>query len=109
MILGCDSQVEDETDGVPLIQTEETTYTLVPEGNGLATEIAYTFENRTGGDVYLVNCNGQFGLSLERLENGTWAPMWSPVLQECLSPPIVIEKGGVFPISTFCMGWISRQ
>lgn len=93
---GCDSQVNSESDQVALIQTDEVSYTLVPEGGGLATEISYSFENRTGGKVYLVNCNGQFGLHLERLEDGEWKTVWAPVLQECLSPPIVIDEESVF-------------
>lgn len=82
--------------GSPLLQTEQEAYELRPAGKGFATEIAYEFENRTGGRVYLVNCLGGFGLALDRWEGGEWVRAWSPVLRSCLSPAIVIEDGEVF-------------
>jgi hypothetical protein len=68
----------------------------VPDADGLATEIPYVFHNRTGAPVFLVNCNGAFALTLERLEGDQWKVAWGPFLPLCLSPPIVIEAGARF-------------
>ena len=59
-------------------------------------EIPYVFTNRTGGPVYLVNCRGAFALHLEREDDGAWRTAWVPVLQLCLSLPIVIETNTTF-------------
>ena len=80
----------------PLLQTDMLTVELVRDGDAFRTSIPYTFTNRTGGPVYLLNCRGGFGLHLERQEEGDWAPAWSPVLLACLSPPIVIDEAEVW-------------
>ena len=91
--LGCDDGVGV---GVPLIQTEELVYALTPRGNALEAEIRYTFENRTGGPVYLVNCGGSFDIALDRLDGGQWIPAWGSIIPSCLSPEIRIGRGEVF-------------
>ena len=78
------------------IQTQSSTYELRTEGDMLRTEIPYTFTNRTGGQVYLVNCRGSFGVRLERLTESGWQTAWSPIMQMCLGPPIVIGQGSTF-------------
>ena len=80
----------------PLLETDALTYELVRDDPGLMVSIPYTFTNRTGGPVYLVNCLGGSGLHLEREDRGDWHPAWSPVLLDCLSPPIVIEEDEVW-------------
>ena len=97
LLFACDSQdLELERDTAPWIQTEALLYQLEREGIGLSAEIGYTFENKTGAQVFLTNCRGAFNLTLEREENGVWKPIWYPFLLACLSPPIVIEAGETF-------------
>lgn len=59
--------------------------------------INHRFTNRTTDTLYLVNCNGAFGVSLEREVDGEWQNAWSPPIPACLSSPIVIEPGGRHP------------
>jgi hypothetical protein len=80
----------------PLLQTDSLVVELVREGDLLSTSIPYTFTNRTGGPVYLLNCRGGFGVHLEREDVGGWRLAWSPVLLACLSPPIVIDEAEVW-------------
>ncbi len=80
----------------PLIETGQRSYTLIPSNDGLATAIDYVFTNRTGGAVYIPNCNGAFPITLERKDGGEWREVWAPVLFACLSPPIVVEPGASF-------------
>ena len=80
----------------PLLQTDSLVVRLVREGDLLRTSIPYTFTNRTGGPVYLLNCRGRFGLHLEREDAGGWTLAWSPVSLACLSPPIVIDEAEVW-------------
>ncbi len=94
--LGCEDSTGLDRDSDRLIQTEATEYDLQWDGLGLTVDIPYVFTNRTGGTVYLVNCNGGFGLHLERKANLGFRPAWWPVLRNCLSAPIVIENNDTF-------------
>lgn len=78
------------------IGTESDHYELRREDDWLRADISYKFTNRTGGPVYLVNCNRGFVLQLERLTDSGWQRAWSPAQNDCLSPPIVIDPGSTF-------------
>jgi len=80
----------------PLLRTEVLTVELVRTGDRFAATIPYTFTNRTGGPVYLVNCEGAFAFGLERRDEEGWTTAWSPILPACLSPPIVIAEDEVW-------------
>ena len=75
-----------------MLQTGLLSYHLDVVGERLQTEIRYTFTNRTGAAVYLVNCDGAFELGLEWHTGGVWAPAWGPLVNDCVSPPIAIER-----------------
>jgi hypothetical protein len=75
------------------IRTSASEYTLVRHSHGLQVQIPFVFTNRTGGTVYVVNCNGATSLELQRWQNGAWVTVWTPVLAMCLSPPITIARG----------------
>jgi hypothetical protein len=94
--LGCESSTGLAPESERLIQTDSPQYDLQPEWIGWRVDIPYVFINRTGGTVYLANCNGGFGLHLEREDSGSWHTAWSPVILLCLSPPIVIERNVTF-------------
>ena len=96
VVLACDTFYGPSDNGDPLIQTDALEYQLTPDWVGLRVEIPYTFTNRTGDRVYLVNCNGSFSIHLEREQDGEWKHAWSPVHNLCLSPPIVVEPNGTF-------------
>lgn len=89
----CDSPTSARTPLTPLIQTNQTSYMLSWDGQSLTTTIGYVFTNRTGGTVYLPNCQGEFDVELERAGSASWNVAWAPVIPACLSPPIVIKAG----------------
>ena len=93
LLAACDSPVSLSD---PLLVTDGPSYVLRAEGLGWRVEIPYTFTNRTGGPVYLVNCNGAFAIRLDRLVHNAWKEAWSPILPLCLSAPIVIAEGATF-------------
>ena len=94
--LGCDTATGLVRDTEPPIQTDVLEYELDFDGLRFRVDISYVYTNRSGNPVYLVNCNGGFGLHLERDENGAWQYAWGPVLNRCLSPPIVIASNATF-------------
>ncbi len=94
--IGCNNAETPERDLGLFLQTDASLYTLAHQNDGLTTEISYTYDNQTGEAVYLVNCNGAFLLKIEREHEGVWSPIWWPILNECLSPPIIIDAGETY-------------
>ncbi|MCY3808916.1 MAG: Ig-like domain-containing protein [Gemmatimonadetes bacterium] len=84
----------------PAIVTDGDSFELTKEEWGghtwYTTAIPYSFTNRTGSKVYLPNCRGGFEIKLEVEAAGDWIYYWSPILLNCLSPPIVIEPDEVY-------------
>ena len=71
-------------------------YTLRETPSGVEVEIPYTFDNRTGAAVFIINCGGGFSLALQKQEGGQWVNQWGNIVYSCLSPPIVIDMWAQF-------------
>ena len=80
----------------PLIQTDALRYELRKTDVGVEVEILYTFTNRTGATVFIVNCGGAFAITLQKEESGRWVDAWGALIPACLSPPININVGELF-------------
>jgi hypothetical protein len=83
-------------DSAALFQTDAPAYTFTATGLGTEGRIRATLVNRTGRTLYFVNCNGATSLSIQRLDGEGWTWFWSPVLLDCLSPPITVPAGGTY-------------
>ena len=98
--LGCESSTEVELSPGPALVTDGTSFRLERferlGSTAYGVHIPYSFTNRTRTRVYLENCFGWFGSSLEMQQAGQWVRVWSQPLLSCESPPIVIERGEVF-------------
>ena len=81
--------------GAP-VQTDATTYVLVRDGVGWRTSIAFEFRNIALDTLYIVNCDRATQVALEQQGGGSWSTFWSPVVQLCLSSPIVIPPGATY-------------
>ncbi|MGH7567859.1 MAG: hypothetical protein ACREL9_02650 [Gemmatimonadales bacterium] len=81
-------------DTTPLFQTDSVIYTLRADSLGYSADIRVRFTNRTSDTTYFVNCDRAIQVSLEKLNDGQWRAVWSPLLPLCLSPPIVVPPGG---------------
>ena len=79
-----------------LMQTASTDFTLRADGPIHRLDIPYRYRNTTGATVYLVNCNGDVSPALDRLEDDRWVRAWSPEMNGCLSPPVVIHPGALY-------------
>ncbi len=86
------------------IQTDREIYTLEWDGSTYQATVEYTYTNRTGHAVFIVNCSGAFALRLERWTGSRWVHAWSPVLPDCLSPPIEIAPGELRAFSLHLVG-----
>jgi hypothetical protein len=89
------ADVSDTSGGPELMQTVREA-TMQRQGEWYRVVIPYTYTNRTGDTVYLTNCNGDVSPSLQRRVGGAWEGWWYPVMNECLSPPVVIAPGAVY-------------
>jgi hypothetical protein len=87
-------------DVAPLFQTDSLSYVLRDNGSAYVGIIGVTLTNRTGGPVYIVNCNGIASVNLQkRFNSSEWQNVWSPVSPACLSPPITVRAGETHRIS----------
>src|SRR5688572_12139861 len=75
------------------ITTDSLVYYLEPSTVGLGAVIAYSYTNRTDKLVSLINCNGAYGVRLEKLEGAEWVNAWAPGMNACLSAPIQLASG----------------
>lgn len=66
-------------------------YFLEAGTRGWHGELEFSITNVTDRTISLLNCNGAFGLRLERWSGGEWEYAWGPILPRCLSPPISLE------------------
>ena len=81
----------------PSIATDAERYTLERTSTGWSGRIGYRFTNSTDRTVSLLNCRGGYALELQKRQGDTWVTAWSPVLLQCLSPPLRIQPGGSLP------------
>lgn len=72
LFVGCDTFTEPGDEKGPVIRTDSLEYHLIPRWGGLRVDIPYTFDNRTGRRVFLVNCNDLFSILLQREQDGEW-------------------------------------
>jgi hypothetical protein len=77
-------------------QTDQLRYTLISTPDGLEGEIPYVFTNPTQSPVYIVNCNGFTRLTLEKRMDEQWVKAWEPVIEACLSEPIIVQPEQVY-------------
>jgi hypothetical protein len=76
--------------------TSSTVYHLRKTDAGYRADIPYTYINRSGAPLYLVNCNGDVAPGLEKRTGDRWERAWIPETNACLSPPVVIPTGGSY-------------
>jgi hypothetical protein len=75
------------------IRTDKDVYVLTSHNRGWHGEIRYSYANRTGRTVSLLNCRGVYRVRLEKWQDGGWVLAYDMILQACLSPPIHIPPG----------------
>ena len=93
---GCESATVPEDRIPPGVETDGTSFRLEALDGWYVVDIPYTFTNRTGGAVYIVNCHETFDMGLERKDPSGWREVWRPVIPLCLSAPIVIRPDSVY-------------
>ncbi len=84
---------------VTLFRTDSASYTLLAGDGGFRGMIHARLSNQTGNDIYISNCGGAAGVSLEKWIDGRWQTAWSPVSNACWSKPIVVPAGATWDAS----------
>ena len=84
------------TSGTRSLRTDSSEYALREEESVWTTMIGFSYENSGEDTVYVVNCNGQVTMNLQKREEGEWQDVWSGETNACLSAPIVIPPGSTY-------------
>lgn len=74
------------------VRTDRSSYVL---GVGPAGKVTIVTALRAPADqtLYIMNCNGASGVSLQRKVGEEWVSAWAVAMNACLSPPLVIRPG----------------
>ena len=86
------------------LRTDAGEYTLRRREPMWETHIPVTFRNPLPDTVYMVNCQQELGMTLEKKTAQGWSPFWEPVLMLCLSPPVRIAPGATYADTLWLAG-----
>lgn len=75
------------------VRTGASIYHLARTTHGWEGEIDFEFTNVTDRLVSLSNCNGLYGVILEKWQGSDWKGAWSPIHPRCQSSPIELHPG----------------
>ncbi|HVG24481.1 MAG TPA: hypothetical protein VND45_10030 [Thermoanaerobaculia bacterium] len=105
--LGCSERVAEERAKTPAppprapvrqppapVRTDRSAYVLAHGPDGLQATIVTTLRAPAGHAVYILNCNGASGVTLQRKTGDAWVYSWVVGMSACMSPPIVVPPGG---------------
>lgn len=76
------------------IRTDRPSYVLTPGPRGAETTIVATLRAPADQTLYITNCNGGIGATLQRKIGDTWVYALVTGMAACMSPPIVVPPGG---------------
>jgi hypothetical protein len=93
---GGDTPAPVTRDSAALFQTDSLAYVLRADATTFDGAVGVTLTNRTGATLYIMNCGGSTGVTLEKRVSGQWQGVWSPGVLACLSPPITVSSGGTY-------------
>ena len=97
-------QVALARDSTRAMQTDQLSYRVIASGNLLTITIRFTFRNPVEDTVYLLNCRGEWAITLSRYEDGQWRTIWGSVTPACASAPVVIPPGGAYSDTLWIAG-----
>jgi hypothetical protein len=95
-IAGCEGGFLDLADPERDFRTDRSRYTLRPTSQGLEVSIPFTYTNRTGTQIHVINCNQIAPPHLEKRVADDWVFAWGIVIPPCISPPIPIPVGATY-------------
>lgn len=96
LAVACSRSLEPPPSSNEPIRTDRSRYTIRETEERFEVEIPFSYTNRTGETVYVINCRGIAPPTLEKWEDGAWIRAWSPAVPLCLSPPIEIAPGQTY-------------
>ena len=96
-LVACADPADIDSAGDALLRTSAVSYTLANRGERFEVDIPFTFDNRTGSEVYVTSCTGTAPPFLERRDGDRWRTAWKPVDYGCsLSGPRTIAAGELY-------------
>jgi hypothetical protein len=75
------------------IRTNRSSY-VVTGSQGPESTIVATLRAPADQTLYILNCNGASGLTMQRRSGDEWVWSWVVGMAACMSPPIVVPPGG---------------
>jgi hypothetical protein len=111
VLVACDRRVEAPAPAVKTeskppspaapVRTDRSSYVLTNGPQGPEATIVSTLRAPSDRPVYITNCNGATGVTLQRKAGDEWVYAWVITMNACLSPPIVVPAGGEHTASIY--------
>lgn len=96
-LIGCDGGFLGlGNDRNAIFRTDRAVYALQPTELGLEVSIPFTYQNRTGRRIHILNCIGFAPPHLEKRVGHEWVFAWATATPDCISPPIPIPYLGTY-------------
>jgi len=76
------------------IRTDRSSYVLTNGPQGPEATLVATLRAPAGQTLYILNCNGASGLTMQRKKGDEWVWGWVVGMNACMSAPIVVPPGG---------------
>lgn len=76
------------------IRTDRSSYVVTNGKQGPEATVVATLRAPADQTLYILNCNGATGLTMQRKKGDEWVYAWVISMAACMSPPIVVQPGG---------------
>jgi hypothetical protein len=78
---------DDATASIPPLRTDSAVYHITNTRTIHQLVISFVYTNSTGGNVYVNGCHGPHPPDLQKMVNGDWVTVFSPIVLLCAGPP----------------------
>ena len=99
---GIDPLGSSEVDGG--VETDSTSYHVLTTDSWHEVTIGVTFRNPTFNEVHIPTCHAPHPPVVEKLGRNGWVTAYSPLVLQCLGPPVRIAPGAAYSMTYRVIG-----
>ena len=86
------------------VETDSTSYHVLTTDTWHEVTIGVSFRNPTFNEVHIPTCHASHPPVLEKLGRNGWVTAYSPLVMECLGPPVRIAPGAAYSMTYHVIG-----
>ena len=86
------------------VETDSTSYHVRTTDSGHQVTIGVSFRNPTFSEVHIPTCHAPHPPVVQKLGRNGWVTAYSPIVLECLGPPVRIAPGAAYSMTYHVIG-----